>query len=205
MPWNVETPLGYFGEIHFHIITGQSYLFIYGTNVLLFIAMCLHHRAFSQMYEHSLLKLEFVAKKPNNKQFLCHLIDFHSTVKRFVRLVANIFPFNWNIFYTSYIYSWMLQSAEVYSPFVLVQLVCLTISISCIVFQFDMVTECQLFQSMFVQNVLFFNSATSTFGFWHYHHVDVVPVLYFKSIFVLLLWRNGDWKLRKNGRSLIRM
>lgn len=41
--------------------------------------------------------------------------------------------------------SWMVETVETYSPFILVQLVCLTVCIACIIFQFDLVINYQIF------------------------------------------------------------
>lgn len=39
----------------------------------------------------------------------------------------------------------MVETVETYSPFILVQLVCLTVCIACIIFQFDLVINYQIF------------------------------------------------------------
>lgn len=57
-----------------------------GTILLLFIAMCLHHRAFYKMYAHSLRELDHVDEKRNDRIVLCELIEFHGMAKRYVRL-----------------------------------------------------------------------------------------------------------------------
>lgn len=44
-----------------------------------------------------------------------------------------------NIFCIYYSYSWMLQSSDVYSSFVLVQLISLAISLACVSFELDLV------------------------------------------------------------------
>lgn len=84
LPWDIRTPIGYIGEVIFHIITGQMFLFCTGVVLLLFIAMCLHHKAFYQMYCHSLHKFECVVKKQNHAKNLCELIRFHASVKGLV-------------------------------------------------------------------------------------------------------------------------
>lgn len=86
LPWNCGDPFGYIGEILFHIITGQLYIFCTGIVLLLFIAMCLHHQAFYQMYCHSLHKLECIKNKQNYRKNLCELIQFHVSVKKCVAI-----------------------------------------------------------------------------------------------------------------------
>lgn len=80
LPWDVTTPFGYCGEILYHLISGESYLFGNGMIILLYIAICLHHRAFYEMFEYSLHEFD---TNTNPKVFLSDLIEFH-TAKRFV-------------------------------------------------------------------------------------------------------------------------
>lgn len=80
MPWDTRTLVGYAGEITFHLITGALYLHFNGVVMLLFIAICLHHRAFYAMFCHSLQKFDHEKNNPN--QFLCQLIEFHILVKQ---------------------------------------------------------------------------------------------------------------------------
>lgn len=49
LPWNEETPLGYIAEIGFNIAIDQAYMISNGALLLLFISICLHHQAFSQI------------------------------------------------------------------------------------------------------------------------------------------------------------
>lgn len=80
LPWNTNTLIGYAGEIVFHLITGALYLHLNGVIMLLFIALCLHHRAFYQMFCQKLQKFD-EKHNSNPKQFLCELIEFHILVK----------------------------------------------------------------------------------------------------------------------------
>lgn len=86
LPWNITTPLGYFGEILYHVTTGQAYVFTNGMTLLFFIAICLHHQAFFQMFEHSVQNIE--SNHQTNRQ-LCALIEFHNIIKRFVYQIHN--------------------------------------------------------------------------------------------------------------------
>lgn len=81
LPWDQETPLGYFGEICISMICIEAYLLDNGALVLLFISMCLHHQAFYKMFQHSLLKLNRPDKNRNDKKHICNLIRFHISVK----------------------------------------------------------------------------------------------------------------------------
>lgn len=139
LPWDAETGFGYFNEILFHTIAGQGYIFFNGTLVLLFIAICLHHEAFFKMHQHLLHNLDKVDKSRNNKKFLCKLINFQVSIRRYAGLNFNQFnSLSFQIIFHSS-NSWMMDSVDAYSPFVLLQLVCLTICIACVIFGLDLV------------------------------------------------------------------
>lgn len=93
MPWNCETPFGYFWEMVFSFTTGQTYIFTNGLIILLFIAMCLHHQAFSDMFGHSLHKLDFEDEIQNDRKLIRELIEFHSMAKRCVWSGSDVFFF----------------------------------------------------------------------------------------------------------------
>lgn len=148
LPWNCKTPIGYIGEIIFHVVTGQIFLFVTGIVILLFIAMCLHHQAFYQMYCHSLQKFECIITKQNHKKHLCELIRFHVSAKRLVAIFfIETFVTDFNFIQIS----WMLISAEAYSLFMLVKLIVLTVCIGIIFFMFDMV---RAKKNVFLQNIM---------------------------------------------------
>lgn len=84
LPWNQNTPVGYFFEICYDITTGETYL-ISGSGILLFISLCQFHHAFLKMLQHSLRQLDHPDKTRNDKQFLCELIRFHVSVKEWAR------------------------------------------------------------------------------------------------------------------------
>lgn len=82
LPWNQETPLGYFGEICISMVCIEAYLIDNGALLLLFISMCLHHRTFFIMFENTLKKLNHLKQKHHQKQLICNLIRFHISVKQ---------------------------------------------------------------------------------------------------------------------------
>lgn len=74
---------GYLAEIASSILLLFSYMIANGTILLLFISMCLHHRAFYKMMKHSIDKLN---QKSNDEircdeKFLRDLIQFHISSK----------------------------------------------------------------------------------------------------------------------------
>lgn len=82
LPWNQKTPIGYIVEVWYDVFLGVVYYTGNGAIMLLFISLCLFHRAFYNMYSHYLLQLNRTDKNRNNKEFLCDLIRFQNLVKR---------------------------------------------------------------------------------------------------------------------------
>lgn len=80
LPWNQQTLLGYFGEICFSILMGESFL-LFNSLILLFISISLHHQAFYKRFKHSLREIERPGEKRNNERFLCELVRFHITIR----------------------------------------------------------------------------------------------------------------------------
>lgn len=93
LPWDAETAIGYFGEILFHTYAGQGYIFVNGTLVLLFIAICLHHQAFYAMHQHLLDAFDRVDERRNNKEHLCKLIDFQVAIRRYEQFILEFLIF----------------------------------------------------------------------------------------------------------------
>ena len=82
LPWDQTTLLGYFGEIIFCILVCEAYLLYNGAVLLTFVSICLHHKAFSGMFQHKLRNLEGPTKNRSEKDFFHNIIDLHNTVKR---------------------------------------------------------------------------------------------------------------------------
>lgn len=82
LPWNQETLFGYFGEILTIVVTGEGYILTNGAVLLLFISLCMHFRAFFEIFQHSMKKLEHPDQKQNYKQILCEIIRSHNLAKR---------------------------------------------------------------------------------------------------------------------------
>lgn len=82
MPWNQQTALGCFSEIVFHILTAQSYLFLNGVFLVLFISLCLHHGAFYERFRYSMNKWNETGSYRNDRKSFCELMQFHILVKK---------------------------------------------------------------------------------------------------------------------------
>lgn len=64
------------------ICIGGVILVGFGVVLLLFVAICLHNQAFSEIFEHSIDKWNRrKGKNQNDEKFLCDLMRFHLTVK----------------------------------------------------------------------------------------------------------------------------
>lgn len=82
LPWNQQTIVGYIFEIFADIFFAEGYLFSNGILLLMFISICLHHKAFHDMLRISARKLDGHDKDKKNKAICCNLVCFHVQVKR---------------------------------------------------------------------------------------------------------------------------
>lgn len=80
-PWNQSTPIGYLGEVCCSIMPAESYLFINGVLLLLFISMCLLNRAFHDRFQYTLQMFDHSNNGQRSKTILCELIQFHNSIK----------------------------------------------------------------------------------------------------------------------------
>lgn len=79
LPWDQTTPWGYFGETLYHLFVGEMYLLTNGAFLLLFISLCLHHRAFYQMFDNFVRKMDYPDENRNDTRHVWKLIKFHNT------------------------------------------------------------------------------------------------------------------------------
>lgn len=94
LPWNQQTAYGYFWEICFSILASLHFLISNAAVLIFFISMCLHHRAFYQIFQQSVGKLEYCDKYRNDSKFICELVRYFVLVKEYVRLFIIIY---WNV------------------------------------------------------------------------------------------------------------
>lgn len=81
LPWDQETFIGYIAEIICIVVTDEGYLLTSGSILLLYISMCLHHRAFYEMFRHLLRTREHQNRVKNQLEWIYDVIRFHSSVK----------------------------------------------------------------------------------------------------------------------------
>lgn len=97
--------------------------------------ICLHYQAFYEMFVYTIEKWNPLAANQNDESFLCDLIHFHATVKEWDSLLLFM---KFEIFSeTSFLFRWFLHTVDVYSPFLLVQILSSTVLISTALFFLD--------------------------------------------------------------------
>lgn len=138
LPWDQRTLIGYVGEIIFVVFTSSNYMICNAPIILLFISICLHHQAFYKIFQHSLNKLDLPDKNINNRKFICDLVRFHTSVTEYVNLKKKHLN-NEKFIMMSFFFSWFSYTANVYSLFIVILLICNTINLSCALFQLDAV------------------------------------------------------------------
>lgn len=83
LPWNQTTLVGYAVELTTLGSIGLFYFVVYGTFLMLFLSICMHHQAFSKMFKYLVDKLNRSdVENQCDKKSLCNLIRFHISVKK---------------------------------------------------------------------------------------------------------------------------
>lgn len=81
LPFNQSTYWGYFGETTFNTITCGAFFIVNGTVMVLFISICLYHKAFYEVFEHSLKNLDSRSKVRRSESIICGIIRFRSSTQ----------------------------------------------------------------------------------------------------------------------------
>ncbi|XP_031634736.1 odorant receptor 42b-like [Contarinia nasturtii] len=115
LPWKQSTLFGYLAEVFYGTFLCEVFIVATGSVLCLFMSMSWHHEAFLYIFRHSTRKLELIRDEKHANDIVCNLVRFHIVVKE-----------------------WFLESANVYSSFILIQLICSMISMTCVVFQLDL-------------------------------------------------------------------
>lgn len=82
MSWDYHTPSGYAGGILFGIMQSEAYLLGNGSILMLFVCICLHHKAFFRMFEHTVKQLDETFQERDPTIQLCEIIKLHISIKR---------------------------------------------------------------------------------------------------------------------------
>lgn len=160
-------------------------MFINGGILLLFVSICLVHQAFSTMYLSLLNQLNDIDDNCSRRELLCKLVRFAVASKRkFLYYLEHTIKF-YRIFSPN-IFRWFFNSADVYSLMILVHSFCSILFLTCIIFQFDLVSEVGQNLNISILNVEFIFSKSSTLitpylrlsmrlwsAFWIFMHVAI--------------------------------
>lgn len=141
LPWNQSTCLGYFGETIYSIPVGEAYLIANVSILTLFLVFCIHIEAFSEIFTDMIVKWNqhSDATECNEGKSIVDLIRFYLLVKKWVQPgPQNVFQWPQN-FHSRF--RWFLQTAEIYSPLILIQLGNSMFVIALVLFQLDLVNR----------------------------------------------------------------
>lgn len=76
-----RTWIGHMCKLIYCCVTPTIFFLTAGSILLLFVAIGVHHRAFYEMFRHSVRKLSIPDESRNDEEFVCKLIRFHIDVK----------------------------------------------------------------------------------------------------------------------------
>lgn len=97
LPWNQTTFYGYCGELGLVATDTTGFMLVNGGLLLLFISICMHHRAFSNIFKNAIAKsnksIGVTNAKQCNARFLHDLIEFHISAKKYVKFSMKFWKF----------------------------------------------------------------------------------------------------------------
>lgn len=140
LPWDQRTLLGYLGMDMFIVCCGESYYFTNGSLLMLFVSICLHHKIFFKTFRNAVQRLDSPEEITDQKKFFCELIQFHNLTKGQPFLQQAIqFIIIIMIISIEFIFRWFLETAELYSPYLMIQLISSTVFLATVTFELDLV------------------------------------------------------------------
>lgn len=140
LPWDQNTLGGYCAEICLGLLGSECYLIATGLLILLYISMCLNHRAFYHIFKHSICVLNSFEQNRNDMELLGEIIHFHNLVKQWVyHGLGTVCMVDKSNFQLRIGFRWFLDSANVYSPFIMAQMFMSMIMLTCVIFQIDLI------------------------------------------------------------------
>lgn len=89
LPWNQQTPIGYFYELIFDFIVATSYIFASNLMFIVFISICWFYPAFYKKFQYFVHKMDQTKNNRHEKELLFNLIRFHVKVKKSVIFLNN--------------------------------------------------------------------------------------------------------------------
>lgn len=83
VPWNQSTISGYFCTMLFTTAIVVAFMVVHGLLLVLFISICIQHRAFYQIVQELIAQWNCHPKEYHSAhEFICRVIRFHISVKR---------------------------------------------------------------------------------------------------------------------------
>lgn len=86
LPWDQTTLIGYFEEMVFTAVVAFAFWFTNGVFLIFFTSICIHHRAFYEIFKHSVEKFN---RRYRNTKSIRELIYFYMLIKKQVHQVRN--------------------------------------------------------------------------------------------------------------------
>lgn len=81
LPWDQQTPVGYFGEIIIAIALPEIFSVVLQMLLLLFISVCLHYFAFGEMFQEFVTEVDISSESHGQRESVRKLIAFHNQIK----------------------------------------------------------------------------------------------------------------------------
>lgn len=134
MPWDQNTPIGYVMMLITVSSSALAYYITVGILLISLISICWHHVAFYEIFERELYEFDRTERTLNH---IFRLIRYHSSIRTWVHMKMVFFLFQPS---KCSFYSWFKESAEAYSPFVLILLIASVMMLACSLFQVDLVS-----------------------------------------------------------------
>lgn len=139
-PWNQNCLTGWMADTVIYISLIVSYTLVNPAFLTLFISFCEYHRAFYEIFQSQFDKINKLSQE--TKLFHNNGIKeavYKTILSYFCKTVINQIFFKKNWLKTQTFCRLFRQTAHVYSKFILIQVVCTTVLLSCCVFQMDLV------------------------------------------------------------------
>lgn len=82
LPMDQNTIFGYFVEVCFATTVSETYFDVNGGFCVLFISMCFHHQAFTNIFNYLIDKLNECNRRKPAEEIIYHLIRFRVLVQK---------------------------------------------------------------------------------------------------------------------------
>lgn len=182
LPWDQSTMTGYFGEIFYVIAIIQAYMFMNGSILLLFVSICLVHQAFSKMFLNTLNQLNDIELQLCVESYFVSSFNFGVAPKRKFSYCIEL-TIKFGRVFLSNIFRWFFDSPDVYSLMILVHSICSILFLTCIIFQFDLVSKIGRNSNVSILTTPYLLFSMRLWSvFWIFMHVAILAKWPFKAM-----------------------